>query len=213
MPIAGLMLLNTDVLNRVRGVTWSIDRYENQSTLLQVAQNGRPIRIANFSQPIWSFIYRWGYIKDGFGPNLPANADTDLRTLWGKLLPLHGQAINFLYQPDDSNVVNLRLTVDSNNNAEIVHPIDDYFESVQFLQNLVVYFNGLPQSSPVVAAPSTVPPYLGYVIQSIPPGAIVTVSFQYYYLVYLDADVRQYENFMKGLFRFPSDLHFRQDRV
>jgi hypothetical protein len=213
MPLNGLMLLNTDVLAKVRGVTWSIDRYEMQSTLKQVAQNGRPIRIANYTQPLWKFVYRWGYVKDGFGANLPGNADTDLRVLWGQLLPLHGMAVDFLYQPTDSLVTNQNLTVDVNGNAEIVHNIAGYLESVQYLTNLVVLFNGIPQISPSVAAPSTVPPYLGYVIQGISPGTIVTVSFSYFYRCMLSVDTRQFEFFMQGLAKFPSNLEFEQVRV
>lgn len=209
----GLMLLNTDVLNKVRGVTWSIDRYENQSTLKQIAQNGRPIRVPNWSQHLWKFVYRWGYIKDGFGANLPGNADTDLRTLWGQLLPLHGMAVDFLFQPSDSVVTNQQLIVDVNGNAEIVHSIGGYLESVQYLTGLVVLFNGVPQFSPTVAAPSTVAPYLGYVIQGIPANTTVTVSFSYFYRCMLSVDVRQYENFLNGLFRFPSNLEFEQVRV
>ena len=207
------MILNTAVLNKVRGVTWSIDREEMASTLVQRAQNGRPIRVPNYSQSLWKFVYRWGYIKDGFGANLPGNADTDLRTLWGQLLPLHGQAVNFLYQPPDSVVTNFALTVDASGNAEIVHNIAGYLESVQFLTNLVVYFNGLPQSSPMIAAPSTVPPYLGYVIQGIPSNTLVTVSFTYFYLCMLSGDQREYEFFMQGLAKLKSDLPFEQVRV
>lgn len=208
-----LPVVNTQIFNRVRGVTWSIDREIQQSTLVQTAQNGRPIRIPNWQQPLWSFKYRWGYVKDGFGPALPGNTYTDLKTLWGQILPFHGQAVDFLYQPDDSNVQGQTLIVDVNGNAEITHSIGGYQESVQYITFIEVFFNGIKQPNPTIAQPSTVAPYLGYVIQSVPANTIVTVNFIYYYKAMLDTDISTFENFMNLLWKWQTGLTFKQVRV
>lgn len=208
-----LPVVNTQVFNRVRGVTWSIDRTEQQSALVQRSQNARVIRVNNWSQPLWKWTYRWGYVKDGFGNNLVGNIYTDLRTLWGQLLPLHGQSGDFLYQPDDSNVSGQHLSVDANLNAEITHNIGGYQESVQYLTLLYVFFDGVLQPTPTIAPPSTVAPYLGYVIQGVPSqSTVVTVNFVYFYKCMLNVDTRLYEKFMEGLFRFKA-LDFEQVRI
>jgi hypothetical protein len=207
-----LPVINTQIFNRVRGVTWKLDRNEMESALVQKSQNGRVIRVNNWPQPLWQFVWRWGYVKDGFGPNLVGNVYTDLKTLWGQILPLHGQAGDFLYQPDDSNVQNQQLIVDSNGNAEIVHDIGGYLESVQYLTLLYVRFNGVLQPTPSVAAPSTVPPYLGYVIQGVPSNTVVTVDFVYFYKCMLSTPDRKFQNIMQGIWDF-KELPFEQIRV
>lgn len=209
------VVINSAIFNRVRGITWNVDREEMWSTLKQQSQNGRYIRIPNWKQPLWRFVYRWGYIKDKPDDMVPGNIYTDLRTLWGIVLPFQGQAIDFMYQPDDTAVINRVLApADANGNVEITHDIGGYAESVQALDrnSLIVTFNGVLQTNPVIAPPSTVPPYLGYVIQSVPGTAVVQVSFNYFYRCMLDADVRTYENFMFRLWVL-KELPFEQVRI
>ncbi len=212
---SGPMVINSAVFARVRGVTWNIDRDYQWSTLKQQAQNGRYIRIPNWKQPLWKFVYRWGYVKDNPNDIVPGNTFTDLRTLWGKLLPLQGQANDFFYQPDDSAVINQLLVNDGNGNAEIIHSIGGYPESVQALDtnSLIVTFDDVLQSSPTIAPPSTVPPYLGYVIQGVPaPTTVVKASFNYFYRCMMSTDVHAYSQIMANLWDFKT-LDFEQTRL
>lgn len=208
----GILLLNAQIFNRVRGITWSIDRNMEWSTLEQMSQNGRKIRIPNWKQPLWHFVYRWGYVKDNPNDLFQNNVYTDLKLLWGQLLSLQGKSQDFLFQPDDSAVTGQPLTVDSNGNAEIIHSIGGYFESVQALTGLQVFFNGVLQANPTVAAPGTVAPYLGYVIQSAPTNQAVTVNYNYYYRCQLENDKTDFENFMFQLWVL-KELPFMQVRL
>lgn len=209
------LVINSAIFNRVRGVTWNIDREDMWSTLKTQTQNGRWIRIPNWSQPLWRFVYRWGYVKDRPNDLVAGNAYTDLRTLWGDILSFKGQAVDFFYQPDDSAVINrVLLPADANGNVEITHDIGGYSESVQALDlnSLLVTFNGILQPTPSIAGPNTVAPYLGYVIQSVPAQTAVQVSFNYFYRCMLDGDTRTYENFMFQLWIL-KELPFVQVRV
>jgi hypothetical protein len=187
-PPGGLPIINSTIFNRVRGVTWSIDKDQTWSTIVQQSQNGRVITIPNFKQPLWKFVYRWGYVKNNSADILTGNTYTDLRTLWGQLLALQGQAGNFFYQPDDSSVVLQQLIVDANGNAEVVHNIGGYLESVQALGTIQIFFNGVLQASPTIAPPSTIAPYLGYVVQNIPGSTNVTATFTYFYRCRVSTD-------------------------
>lgn len=209
------LVINSAIFNRVRGITWNVDREEQWSTLKQQAQNGRFVRFPNWQQPLWRFVFRWGYIKDKPDDMVPGNVYTDLRTLWGDVLSFQGQAKDFFYQPDDTAVINRVLAPpDLNGNVEITHDIGGYSESVQALDpnSLIVTFNGILQLSPSIAAPSTVAPYLGFVIQSVPADTTVVVSFNYFYRCMLDSDTRTYENFMNRLWIL-QELPFTQVRL
>lgn len=209
------IVINSAIFNRVRGITWNVDREEQWSTLKQVAQNGRVLRIPNWQQPLWRFVFRWGYLKDRPNDIPVGNIYTDLRTLWGQVLQFKGQAIDFMYQPDDSAVINRVLGApDTNGNVEITHDIGGYSESVQALDrsSLLVTFNNVLQLNPTIANPNTVPPYLGYVIQGVPNTTAVRVSFNYFYRCMLDNDIRTYENFMFQLWVL-KELPFMQVRL
>lgn len=215
-----LMILNSAVLKRTRGVTWNVDRNENWSTLSHQASNGKYFRSPYWKAPLWDFVYRWGYLRDQPNNILQGNAYTDLRQLWGQILPLNGMAFDFLYQPDDSVVIGQPLTLvtdptsPSFKNAEIVHNVGGYLESVQYLTGLNVYFDGDLQdtSSLTIAPPGTVPDTLGWTIQLITGTPVVTVDFTYFYPCMLSEDSRSYSEFMYQLWEF-KELKFKQVRL
>ena len=193
------MLFNTDILNRIRGVAWSFERDYGYNNIRQLSPNGKMIRVPLWSAPLWNFKYTWGYIKDWTDDIQVGETYTDFKILLGQLLPLMGEYNEFDYQPDDSVVTTQTLTVDTLGNAQIVHNIGGFLEPVQNLAggNIThLYHDGVLQSLPSINQPSSIAPYLGYVLSGQPTdGTVVTVDFTYYYRCMLDIQTGPSSNF------------------
>jgi hypothetical protein len=185
------MLFNTDILAKVRGVSWEFEKDYLYNTIVQRATNGKTQRVALWSAPLWQFAYKWNYVKDWPDDKMPAATFTDMQQLLGQLLPLLGEANEFDYAPTDSVVTGQQLFPDTLGNAQVVHSIGGFLEPVQDLAggNIThLYYNGTLQAGPyAIFQPSSVAPYLGYVLPSMPTdGTVVTVDFTYYYRCQLD---------------------------
>jgi hypothetical protein len=166
----------------------------------QFSPNGKSVRIPFWSAPLWQWAWKWNYIKDWADDIKSGNTCTDFLTLIGQLLPLMGELNEFDYQPNDSVVLAQPLTIDTVGNAQIVHNLGGYLEPVQNLLggNITnLYFNGVLQAGPyTIDQPSSVAPYLGFVLPGMPTdGTIVTVDFTYYYRVHLDLKNQSSSNF------------------
>jgi hypothetical protein len=141
---------------------------------------------------------------------------------------------NYAYTADSGTAFcGQPLTVDANNNAELVHTTGAFptllsgapvgtptqytlvTESVQLIDSatLVVKANGgAPPSSTLLPA-DTVAPYQGLVLQfSSAPTAPVTAAFRYYYPARFSEDTQELSNFMALLWTC-SSVQFSQDRL
>jgi hypothetical protein len=89
-------------------------------------------------------------------------------------------------------------------------------ESVQYMTGLNVFVNGAGTSAFTLAQPSSVSPYMGYVLQwtSVPAaGSVITASFDLFYnCLFADDDVLSPEEFMANLWSLQS-LKFMQNRI
>src|SRR5581483_7387839 len=178
-----MLIINSAFFSMVRGVTWSVYRSFSYSTTKQQGYNRRRIVIPHDRDPISKFTYAWEWIYDDPSKIQQSQTYTDLRLMWANVLPMQGMFGEFLYQPDDStNWATTQMTLatpDSNGNVELTHPIAGVaVEGIQELNGVLptVYFNGVPQGSPTIYGPSTVAPYLGYVIGNA-SGKVVSVTF------------------------------------
>ena len=194
------MIFNTAILSTVRGVSWEVERDYMFNNAIQQSPNGKTVRVPFWSAPLWQWAFKWNYIKDWTDDIKVGNTYTDFVTLIGQLLPLMGELNEFDYQPNDSVVLAQALTVDLLGNAQVVHNIGGYLEPVQDLAGGTVtnlYYDGVLQAGPYsIAQPSSIAPYLGFVLTGMPTdGTIVTVDFTYYYRVRLDLKNQSSSNF------------------
>lgn len=191
-------------LTQVRGVAWSVIKRPVYSTIEQQSANGRKIRIAQWAAPLWEFDFTWTVLSDNVNilPIKQGNTYTDYITFLQWLLGQYGKGLDFVYQPEDSVQTNVPLTVDSTGNAQLVHYIGNFAEPVQEVNgtNIQVFFNGVLQPAPTIGQPSSIAPYLGYVIQNCPAGQTVTASFNYFYRCQLTEDKYDLEEFMFRLY-------------
>jgi len=89
-------------------------------------------------------------------------------------------------------------------------------ESVQYMAGLNVFVNGVVNTNWNLGQPSTVNPYMGYVLQwtSLPAaGSVITASYLLYYnCLFNEDDVLSPEEFMANLWSLQS-LKFMQSRI
>lgn len=198
------MALPVFPLTQVRGVAWSVVKRPIYNTIEQQSVNGRKIRIAQWVAPLWEFDFTWTVLSDNTYvlPIKQGNTYTDYVTFLSWALSQYGKGLDFVYQPEDSVQTLVTLAPDANGNAQVVHYIGDFAEPVQEVNgtNILVYFNGTLQVSPTIGQPSSIAPYLGYVVQNCPVGQTVQVSYTYYYRCQLSEDKYDFEEFMFGLY-------------
>jgi hypothetical protein len=94
--------------NSVRGLTWTVERMFQFSTLVPESSNALEVRIANWQNPIWTWTFVYEYINnDANNIQSVFSPYTDLQTFIGFLLARQGRFDDFLfYDPAyDMNVV------------------------------------------------------------------------------------------------------------
>lgn len=191
-------------LTTVRGAAWSVVKRPVYNTIEQTASNGRKIRLPQWIAPLWEFDFTWTVLSDNINilPIKQGNTYTDYITFLQWALGVYGKALDFVYQPEDSQQTLVTLSPDANGNAQVVHYIGTFAEPVQEVNGttIQVYFNGVLQAAPTIGQPSSVAPYLGYVIQNCPTGQTVQASFTYYYRCQLSDDKIDFEEFMYRLY-------------
>jgi hypothetical protein len=212
----------------VRSVGWNVHQVMNWSNMVHRSANGGRLAVPLYpNNPLWSWEFTYGYIKDDPNDVLAANVPyTDLQILKAFYFMQKGAGFEFLYKPWDAVVVGQPLAaVDANNNTELVHTIGavpnpgggfyaTQNESVQELNGLTptVKVGGTPTSISLLS-PGSTPPYEGYVVHfSSAPGAAITADFTYYYRVAFTDDTQDYEYYMYTLAQL-SSLKFEQVRV
>lgn len=198
MPLSLLPLTTT------RGVAWSVVKRPVSSTIEHPAVNARKIRLPQWGAPLWEFDFTWTVLSDNVNiiGVMVGNTFTDYITFLQWSLALFGRALDFAYQPEDSIQTQVQLFPDANGNAQLIHPIGTFLEPVQEVNGTViqVFFNNVLQSNPTIAQPSSIAPYLGYVIQNCPAGQTVTVNYTYFYRCQLVEDKYDYEEFVYRLY-------------
>jgi hypothetical protein len=164
---------------------------------------------------------------------------TGLNNQTGTIVQIQGQNITFgpvstspVGTTADSGTANVGqiITVDSNNNAELIHQTGGYptipitgtpsqvnqvTESVQVIETTSLNVIGGTGSgaSSTIAGAGSIAPYTGLVLQfaSTPPSPVIA-RFKYFYLCRFPEDTLEFDNFMATLWSCQS-FKFEQVRI
>jgi uncharacterized protein (TIGR02217 family) len=177
------------------GLAWSVSKAPEFSTIVTTAANGTETRIALWSTPRWRFKLGYEMLRD--------NALNELKTLAGFFLQRQGQFDSFLYlDPDDNAVTNGFLgTGDGTTTSfQCVRNFGGFAEPITNLSgNPTVFVNGVSATNWTVSSS-------GLITFATAPatGAVLTVSFAFYFRVRFATDNADFEKFMWQLWEMKS---------
>lgn len=212
--------------SKVRGLTWSVTKSPEFSTIVHSAPNFCKTRIAQTQNPVWHFDLIFDYLKNRPADLVSGLTYTDYQTLMGFLLARRGQFDDFLFSdPYDKFAGPALIASSPNPNAELPLVTDgvNYFSPLQrtwaeqFSEDITdldasagalkVYDNGVLQANPAdytLHGPGLVGPGYSYNAMYLQwtamPTGPVTAEFGFYFRVALEADRQDFEQFMSDLF-------------
>jgi uncharacterized protein (TIGR02217 family) len=180
------------------GLTWNITRQPEFSTKIQKAVSGRETRIASWNAPMYLFGLTYEFIRDQAGTQSPASPYDELRTLVGFFNSRMGSFQSFLYlDPTDNSITGQAFGVGDGvtTKFQLARSYGGFVEPVQNLNGTpTIYKNGASTTGFTVDSQ-------GLVTFATAPasGVALTWDGSYYYRVRFNADVSQFNLFMKDL--------------
>lgn len=106
---------NTIYPAKIKGLTYTVMKTMEWSSIVQKAPNGDSLRIAQFQNPLWHFTLIYDYLYDTYySPNntMPYGPYTDLQALMGFFAARQGQFDDFLFlDPVDYSASGMRSGV------------------------------------------------------------------------------------------------------
>ncbi|HLN25701.1 MAG TPA: DUF2460 domain-containing protein [Patescibacteria group bacterium] len=187
--------MSTAIFPTLPGLSWSVGKWPEFSTLVKQAANGAETRIAMWANPRWHFKLKYELLRD--------DATNELKTLAGFFMARRGQYDSFLFtDPDDNSVTGQMIGVADG--ATTTYQLLRAFGS--FVEPITAPNLSLPQNfylDGVSLAPGiswVIDPATGLVtFSSAPPQGMLTADFSYYFRVRFDMDQAEFEQFMHQL--------------
>lgn len=173
------------------GLSWGVKKAPEFSTKVQRSINGRELRAAFYSYPLYSFSLQFEVLRE-------AGVTNELQSLMGFFLARKGMFDSFLYtDPSDYLVVDQSFGSGNGVQAQfqLTRPLGGFSEPVQnvnMIDNIKV--NGTVVSNYTVSG-------TGLVTFASPPNGPLTWSGSYYYRVRFTMDVGEFEQFMYRLWQ------------
>jgi len=109
-----------------RGLTYTVLRSPQMSTLVQDAPNGLEVRIQQYQQPKYNWSLTYDYIKNNPSdpPPSPFNNTTDMQALLGFFNSHYGMGASFLFNDSNFNAVTLgQLQVINDGSGHFYSPV------------------------------------------------------------------------------------------
>jgi hypothetical protein len=206
----------------IRGLTFTVVKRPEFSTLIQTSPNRYELRLPQTINPIWHWSLVYDYLKDY--DVQPSLSYTDLQTLMGFFLARAGQGDDFLFSdPDDHHVgpaligsppapnpfTQLQLVSDNAGGwySPIQRNLGGFYEDITDLDgNITVYANGVLQTAGTdytvegpglaVSGKSFAGLYLRWQAE---PEAPITAEFDFYFRVRFEMDAQDFEKFLAHL--------------
>lgn len=180
------------------GLTWSVGKTPEFSSIVKTAVNGAETRIALWSAPRWHFKLKYELLRD--------DASNELKTLAGFFLQRQGQYESFLYRDPDDNTADGQLLGQGDGSTET-------FTLVRGFGGFVEPVGAVNASQPMSfsVGGKTVAPG-GYTVSgnqvtfaaAPASGALVAGGFGFYFRVRFAADTADFEQFMHQLWQLQS---------
>jgi uncharacterized protein (TIGR02217 family) len=179
------------------GISWPVARKREFSTIIQTAQSGKEIRLANYGQARYSFKIPFDYL-----PGDPA-IGTDYQTLFGFMELQYGQLSTFWFQDKydyqttlsnfgtgDGITTTFQLAREQGGASHLIY-------APWTAPAPIIYINGVLQSSGYTISAS------GLVTFTAAPGSglALTATFSYYFVVRFDEDSLEMEQICEPFYQ------------
>jgi hypothetical protein len=202
---------------KVRGLTYSVTKTPEFSTVVQRAVSAAEIRIPNWQNPIWHWDLIYDYLWDDPGNIAPGLTQTDLRTLMGFYMSRQGMFDSFLYSDPNDNTVTtddqtLQVVVSGGTSyvpiQRAMGPIGaQFYEDVTDLDGPIQIFDNAVLQAPVINYNIIGPgvaldgfSFEGLVAQWVgTPTGPITANFGFFFRVKFDTDKVDFEEFVNKL--------------
>lgn len=203
--------MSNSIYPSLPGLTYSVFKTPEFSTLVQRSVAGLEVRIAQMRNPLWTFKLQYEFLRDGLNPS-------ELKTLLGFFLARQGNYDDFLFSdPDDNGVSNQQLELTQDAAGNWVSPIarvmgyaaDTFAEDIVALDpvnnsGIQVWDDGvlkLRNSDYVVQGPGLALPsgsrsglYVKWTDYT--PTGPVTASYEFFFRVRFKEQSTEFEKFM-----------------
>jgi hypothetical protein len=216
----------------LRGLTWTVIKTSEASTIVQSSSSGVETRLANYQNPKWHWILQYSLLYDRPARLSPGYSTTEYRYLQGFFLARQGQFDDFLFDdPTDDSVgpamlpgaggpnLQAQLQVVNDGAGNFYSPVQRnfgglFYEDVTDLgtSGITVFDNGAAKVAPAdyqllgpglsIPGYSFAGPYLKW---TAPPAGPVTTEFDFYFRVRFETDLQDFEQFQSDLWAIGGD--------
>jgi hypothetical protein len=210
------------------GLTFSVVKTDEESTIVQRAVSGYETRIANFQNPFWHWILEYSVLPDRPGRLLPGYATTEYKFLRGFRLKMLGQFEDFLFDDPTDDTVGPAMNLDGSPNLQAQLLVFDdgagnfyspiqrnmgglFFEDITDLGpgGIAVYTAGVLATGYTVGGPGLGIPGASfeglYIHWPTEPAQPVTAEFNFYFRVRFESDTQDFEQFAADLWAIGGD--------
>lgn len=190
--------MSNAVFPTLPGLTWSVGKTPEFSSIVKTAVNGAETRIALWSAPRWHFKLKYELLRD--------DASNELKTLAGFFLQRQGQYDSFLYlDPDDNMVANQSLGQGDGHTASftLVRSFGGFIEPVGAV-NAAQPMSFSVGGQTLAASAYTVSGNQVIFATAPAAGSSVMGSFSFYFRVRFADDSADFEQFMHQLWQLQS---------
>lgn len=181
--------MSSPLFPTVRGLGIPVVRWPEMKTLLQVAQSGKEVRLAQWTNPIWHWELPFNYLKDD-STVTGSNAYSDLRMMVGTFLQMYGMYGTFLFQDPDDNTIATPQQFGTGDGSTTTFQLTRNFGGfVEWIQNLngapSIFDNGTPVSALNYSVSGT-----AQITFTVPPlnTHVLTWGGSYYFLCRFEKD-------------------------
>ena len=181
--------MSNAVFPSLPGLSWGIRKIPQFSTKVQKSTNGRELRAAFYSYPLYNFSLQYEVLREAVAVN-------ELQSLLGFFLQRQGMFDSFLYtDTSDCSVTDQSLGNGNGVQAQfqLTRPYGGFSEPVQNVNLLSsVKVNGTVVSNYTISG-------TGMLIFASPPNGPITWSGTYYYRCRFLMDNAEFEQFLYRL--------------
>jgi uncharacterized protein (TIGR02217 family) len=191
--------MSNAVFPALAGLGWTVKRSPVWKTRIQESLSGKEVRIADWSFPRWQWQLSYDFLRGD-----PVNAE--FQALAGFFNQRQGMFDSFLYQDADDNGVAAQpvgIGDGSTTSFQMVRSLGNFVEPIlaPIPPSALIFVNGILSSTANVF-PWGSPSAGLLVFSSAPPaGAVITVTFSYYFPCRFLEDSMDFEKFMNQLWQ------------
>ncbi len=186
--------MSNSVFPTLAGLKWDSTRSPTFNTLVHRSASGREMRAALMLYPLWNFSLSYEVLRTGGGL-------TELQTLAGFFLARKGQYDSFLYNdPTDNTVTAQQIGVGdgATKKFQLIRSWASFFEPVMNINGTPSIYIGGILKTPITDYTIDTAGMITFVAAPANAAAI-TWSGSYYYRVRFNADMAEFNQFMKDL--------------